>query len=264
MSRDESSADLVLTGGAVSTMDAVRRTVAAVAVRAGRIVAVGSARDIATIVAPRTRRIDLAGQTLLRSVQDARVHPAMAGIESGQMPAPRATSAAGSLSGRDPGVRRRQPAGEELIDGDDKMDPPHGDPSPARFAVHPRQKTRSSSSGCRAAVGSHRPARRKSRCSRSRAASSAVRIARSLASRTASRSWSGSEPMRAEPRSTRRAVLTHSPSRRVRSWPAPCLDRGSRIPARGRRRDDSGMVKWITVRMMSDGPSRLRACAEIT
>jgi predicted amidohydrolase YtcJ len=74
------AADLVLTGGSVLTMDAARRTAEAVAVRAGRIVAVGMSAAIDQLRGPRTRRIDLAGRTLVPSFQDAHVHPAMAGI----------------------------------------------------------------------------------------------------------------------------------------------------------------------------------------
>src|SRR5262245_9158545 len=51
-------ADLVLTGGPVVTMDSARRTAEACAVRDGRIVAVGLARDIDLLVGTRTRRID--------------------------------------------------------------------------------------------------------------------------------------------------------------------------------------------------------------
>ena len=62
------------------TIDAADRTAQAVAVREGRIVAVGTVRDVETFVGPRTRRIDLAGRTLLPGFQDAHVHPSMAGI----------------------------------------------------------------------------------------------------------------------------------------------------------------------------------------
>ncbi len=74
------AADLVLTGGTVLTMDAARSSLEAVAVRAGRIVAVGAAADVDRLRGPRTRRIDLEGRTLLPSFQDAHVHPAMAGV----------------------------------------------------------------------------------------------------------------------------------------------------------------------------------------
>ena len=74
------AADLVLAGGSVLVMDAVGRTASAVAVRGGRIVAVGSDRDVTALAGPRTRRIDLAGRTLLPAFQDAHVHPSMAGV----------------------------------------------------------------------------------------------------------------------------------------------------------------------------------------
>jgi predicted amidohydrolase YtcJ len=76
----DSPADLVLIGGAVLTMDAARSSAEAVAVRAGRIVGVGPTAEIDRLRGPRTRRIDLAGRTLVPSFQDAHVHPAMAGI----------------------------------------------------------------------------------------------------------------------------------------------------------------------------------------
>jgi predicted amidohydrolase YtcJ len=73
-------ADLVLTGGWVVTMDAVRRTANAVAIRDGHITAVGTDAEVRAMAGPRTRRIDLAGRTLMPSFQDAHVHPSMAGI----------------------------------------------------------------------------------------------------------------------------------------------------------------------------------------
>ena len=66
----ERPADLVLTGGRVLTMDAQRdaanEPAEAVAVRAGRIVAVGSGSDVERQVGSRTRRIELAGRTCCR------------------------------------------------------------------------------------------------------------------------------------------------------------------------------------------------------
>jgi predicted amidohydrolase YtcJ len=74
------SADLVLVGGSVLTMDESRSTAAAVAVRGGRIVAVGRDSDVEPLIGPVTRRIELAGRTLLPGFQDAHVHPSMAGV----------------------------------------------------------------------------------------------------------------------------------------------------------------------------------------
>ena len=79
--RSDAPADLVLLGGSVATMDAVRRWAQAVAIREGRVVAVGRDAEVRRSVGPRTRVVDLAGRTLLPGFQDAHVHPAMAAIE---------------------------------------------------------------------------------------------------------------------------------------------------------------------------------------
>lgn len=92
MFKPDLAADLVISGGPVMTMAAAwpadgRAGPSAVAVRAGRIVAVD---DAATIerdhVGAHTRRIELAGRTLLPSFQDAHVHPVMAGINLTRCP----------------------------------------------------------------------------------------------------------------------------------------------------------------------------------
>src|SRR4029077_1066956 len=73
-------ADLVLTDGRLMTMDAVRRTAGALAIRDGRIVAVGQPSEVGLFIGPRTRVVSLAGRTVLPGFQDAHVHPVMAGV----------------------------------------------------------------------------------------------------------------------------------------------------------------------------------------
>ncbi len=75
------AADLVFVNASVLTMDPARSTASAVAVRNGRIVTVGADHDVAHLVGPRTRRLDLEGRTLLPSFQDAHVHPSSAGVK---------------------------------------------------------------------------------------------------------------------------------------------------------------------------------------
>ena len=58
-------ADLVFTGGAVYTVDAARSWAEAVAVRGGRIAAVGTVREVAELVGPRTRVLELEGRMVL-------------------------------------------------------------------------------------------------------------------------------------------------------------------------------------------------------
>jgi hypothetical protein len=73
-------ADLVLNEGRIATMDAARSWASALAVRAGRIVAVGAVRDVAAQIGPSTRVIDLRGRTVTPGFQDAHVHPVHGGL----------------------------------------------------------------------------------------------------------------------------------------------------------------------------------------
>ena len=73
-------ADLVLTGGAIATMDPARSMVSAIAVRDGRIVAVGSDAAVGGLVGPATRHIELRGRTVTPGFQDAQVHPVHGGL----------------------------------------------------------------------------------------------------------------------------------------------------------------------------------------
>jgi predicted amidohydrolase YtcJ len=77
-------ADLVLTGGAVYTMDAARSWAQAVAVRDGRIAYVGNDAGARLLVGPKTRVVRLEGRMLLPAFQDAHVHPVSGGVELGQ------------------------------------------------------------------------------------------------------------------------------------------------------------------------------------
>ena len=75
-----SPADLVLTGGRVVTMDPARSVAAAVAVRDGRIVAVGADTAVRSCIGPRSRVVDLRGRTVTPGFGDAHVHPVSAGL----------------------------------------------------------------------------------------------------------------------------------------------------------------------------------------
>src|SRR5437867_11094710 len=67
-------ADLVLTGGVVITLDPAHPRASAVAVRDGRIVAVGDEAQVKRLIAPTTKRIDLAGRAVVPGLTDAHVH----------------------------------------------------------------------------------------------------------------------------------------------------------------------------------------------
>lgn len=77
-------AHLLFTGGPVFAAGGgtCGRTGAQVAVRDGRVVAVGP--DLTALAGPRTERVDLAGGLLIPGFQDAHVHAVMGGVELGQ------------------------------------------------------------------------------------------------------------------------------------------------------------------------------------
>ena len=77
----DAHADLVLTGGRVATMDPARSWASALAVRDGRIVAVGSDTAVRLAIGARTRVIQLRGRTVTPGFQDAHVHPVGGGLE---------------------------------------------------------------------------------------------------------------------------------------------------------------------------------------
>src|SRR6058998_1403048 len=70
----EKPADLVLSGGVVITLDPAHPRASAVAVRDGRIVAVGDDAHMKPFLGPATRRIDLAGRAVVPGLTDAHVH----------------------------------------------------------------------------------------------------------------------------------------------------------------------------------------------
>lgn len=70
------TADLILTGGDVLTVDDAFTVAQAVAVRAGRIIAVGSDAEITALAGPDTQLIDLAGRTVLPGINDSHLHAA--------------------------------------------------------------------------------------------------------------------------------------------------------------------------------------------
>lgn len=74
-------ADLVLVHGSVLTVDAKDTVAQAIAVRAGRIVAVGSDAQVMKLVGPKTQVIDLHGRAATPGMIDTHSHYAEAGAE---------------------------------------------------------------------------------------------------------------------------------------------------------------------------------------
>ena len=97
----ESSPDdatLVLRGAKVYTVDSTRPWAEAVAVRDGRIVAVGDGADMDAHIGPATRVLELAGRLVLPGFVDTHVHPVSSGIEMGEC----------NLSGVETGAQLRE------------------------------------------------------------------------------------------------------------------------------------------------------------
>jgi predicted amidohydrolase YtcJ len=73
--------ELIITGAAVYTADVARRWSSAVAVRGGRIAAVGAERDVLDLRGPGTRVLALDGGMVVPAFQDAHAHPLTSGLE---------------------------------------------------------------------------------------------------------------------------------------------------------------------------------------
>jgi predicted amidohydrolase YtcJ len=78
---DETSpADLILNNGRLTTLDPANPTATAVAVRAGRFVAVGADRDVTPFRGPGTTVIDLLGHTMVPGLNDTHMHLIRGGL----------------------------------------------------------------------------------------------------------------------------------------------------------------------------------------
>jgi predicted amidohydrolase YtcJ len=75
------TASLAFVNGRVYTMDAARRWAGGVAVREGRIVAVGTDAQVRELIGPGTDVVDLGDRMLLPGFQDAHIHAAASGLE---------------------------------------------------------------------------------------------------------------------------------------------------------------------------------------
>jgi len=75
-------ADLVLSGGAIYTVDAARSWAEALAVRGGRIVYVGSDDGAKAFIGPATRIVELGGRFVLPGFHDSHLHPISGGMRA--------------------------------------------------------------------------------------------------------------------------------------------------------------------------------------
>ena len=74
------SADLILFNGRITTLDRLAPEASAVAIRDGRFVAVGDERGIMALAGPDTRRVDLKGRRVIPGLIDSHMHIIRGGL----------------------------------------------------------------------------------------------------------------------------------------------------------------------------------------
>src|SRR5712671_6600801 len=74
------SPDAILLNGKIVTLDAKSSVVQALAIRDGRIVAVGGNDEIKKLAGPDTRTVDVAGRTVIPGLIDSHIHALRAGL----------------------------------------------------------------------------------------------------------------------------------------------------------------------------------------
>src|ERR1051325_448383 len=67
-------ADLILTNGKVVTVDSGFTIAQALAIKDGKLIAVGSNADALAMRGPNTKVLDLAGKTVIPGLQDSHIH----------------------------------------------------------------------------------------------------------------------------------------------------------------------------------------------
>jgi hypothetical protein len=73
-------ADLILTNGRFHTLQKIKPTASAVAIRDGRFLVVGATRDVMAHRGPKTKVIELAGRTVIPGLNDSHIHPIRGGL----------------------------------------------------------------------------------------------------------------------------------------------------------------------------------------
>src|SRR4051812_17729353 len=87
-SQPPAPADLIVFNGKVVTLDARSTVAQAVAVRGGKIVAVGTSNEIVAKWGKAARMIDAGGKTVLPGLYDSHVHPVGAATSEATEPLP--------------------------------------------------------------------------------------------------------------------------------------------------------------------------------
>src|SRR5450759_830206 len=72
--------DLVLVNGKITTLDRAKPEAQAIAIKDGRITAVGSDREIGPLASPKTKKIELGGRRLVPGLIDSHTHIIRGGL----------------------------------------------------------------------------------------------------------------------------------------------------------------------------------------
>ena len=108
------TADLVLTGGKILTLDRQSRIVQSLAVRGGRIAALGRESEIAGLIGPDTRRLDLRGRLAVPGLIDGHAHMDREGLKL-RWPSLAAARSIGDILEIVEAEVRRTPHGEWIV-----------------------------------------------------------------------------------------------------------------------------------------------------
>ena len=74
------TADLIVTNAKIVTLDPASTIAQALAIREGRIAAVGGNDAVETLAGPATRRVDAGGRTVIPGLIDSHIHAVRAGL----------------------------------------------------------------------------------------------------------------------------------------------------------------------------------------
>ncbi len=80
------TAELVFRNANIYTVDSAKPKATSLAVRGGRIAALGADQDTAALIGPKTRVIDLKGRLVLPAFHDVHTHPVWGGLSHAQCP----------------------------------------------------------------------------------------------------------------------------------------------------------------------------------
>lgn len=107
--------DLVLLDGKIVTLDAASSLREAIALRDGKIVALGTTAEMRALAGPGTRRVELAGRTVIPGLIDSHMHAIRAGLTFGSEVSWIGTRSLDEALGRIRDAAQRIPPGQWII-----------------------------------------------------------------------------------------------------------------------------------------------------